>query len=238
MNINFRMVLAYVLSVTVQLCFASIVTAADYDSANLKKGAQLYDKWMEVKKKNLTDNHPLYPASGKVKGEDTWRCKECHGWDYLGKDGRYKDGSHYTGIIGVMEVKDKTPEALFSSLSSGKHDFSKQLEKSDLWDLVKFIKSGLADAESSINSGDVAKGKEHYTKNCATCHGDDGNKLDVKKKKDGIQGVGWLAKDNPQESLHKIRWGHPGSPMPSGIMDQKLTEKDVADIYAFAKTLP
>lgn len=30
-------------------------------------------------------------------------------------------------------------------------------------------------------------------------------------------GVGWLSNDNPQETLHKIRWGHPGTGMPSMV---------------------
>jgi cytochrome c553 len=213
------------------------VQASGYDAGDTKKGAQLYDKWTAVVGKKSSGNHPLYPASAKKKGGVTWRCKECHGWDYIGKDGRYKKGSHFTGIKGVMDLKGKAPKTIYSSLTSGKHDYSKMLSSGDIWSLVKFIKEGTVDAAMSMGSGNAANGKKRFAKSCALCHGPDGNKLDFKPKKDGIQGVGWLANDNPQESLHKIRWGHPGSPMPSGTKDLKFSEKDVADVLAYSLTL-
>ena len=43
-------------------------------------------------------------------GADTWRCKECHGWDYAGKDGAYGSGDHRTGIVGVLGTA-MTPSA-------------------------------------------------------------------------------------------------------------------------------
>ena len=33
--------------------------------------------------------HPAYLAIGKQKGKSTWRCKVCHGWDYMGEDCAY-----------------------------------------------------------------------------------------------------------------------------------------------------
>ena len=64
-----------------------------------------------------------------------------------------------------------------------------------------------------------------------------GNMIDFKGKKDGIQGVGWLANDNPQESIHKIRWGHPGSDMPSMIVDINLMEQDAINILTYSQSL-
>lgn len=219
--------------------FVSIsVQAGGYDSGDIKKGGQLYDKWMSVVNKKSSGNHPLYPASAKKKGGATWRCKECHGWDYIGKEGRYKKGSHFTGIKGVMDLKDKAPKMLYSSLTSGKHDYSKILSSGDIWSLVKFIKEGTVNASASMTSGNAGNGKKHFTKSCASCHGADGNKLDFKSKKDGVQGIGWLANDNPQESLHKIRWGHPGiDKHPSGLKDLSFSETDVADVLAYTQTL-
>jgi thiosulfate dehydrogenase len=53
----------------------------------------------------------------------------------------------------------------------------------------------------------------------------------------GVQGIGWLSNDNPQETLHKIRWGHPGTGMPS-LVDVGLTDQQIGDILAYAQTLP
>ena len=98
-----------------------------YAKADLKLGGLLYDKWAKVRNLETTGNHPLYPALGKKKGGDTFRCKECHGWDYIGKDGRYSKGSHYTGIKGLYDSRTKSPEELYSALTDtdAKHNFSK-----------------------------------------------------------------------------------------------------------------
>ena len=123
-----------------------------------------------------------------------------------------------------------------------KHNFSEYLSDSEIWDLVKFLREGQAPIEAAIDSngqgkGSMASGKLLYDSQCASCHDMDGNKIDFKSKKDGIQGVGWLANDNPQESIHKIRWGHPGSDMPSMTVDSKLSEQDAIDILTYSQSL-
>lgn len=216
----------------------------NYQKADLKNGALLYDNWMKLAKTKPDGNHPLYPATSKKSGKTTWRCKECHGWDYIGNKGRYSEGSHYTGIPGVFQVRTKDPKEIYDSLANknSKHNFSEYLSNSELWDLVKFLREGQTPVEAAIDSegkgkGDIAAGKLHYDSHCASCHGMDGNEIDFKSDKDGIQGVGWLANDNPQESIHKIRWGHPGSDMPAMITDKNLTEQDVIHILTYSQSL-
>jgi thiosulfate dehydrogenase len=215
-----------------------------YYNANIKNGALLYDNWPKIKKADINDSHPLYPADSKKSGKSTWRCKECHGWDYIGKDGRYSKGSHYTGIKGVFDVRKEDRQSLYNSLTDKgeKHDFSEYLTHNEIWDLVKFLQEGQIDIASVIDNqgnakGNVDSGRAHYNSNCGSCHGADGNSIDFKDKKDGIQGVGWLAIDNPQESIHKIRWGHPGSIMPSMITDAKLTDQETIDILKYSQSL-
>jgi thiosulfate dehydrogenase len=116
------------------------------------------------------------------------------------------------------------------------------MSASQIWDLVKFLREGQAAIEPVIDAQGQAKGRKErgkalYDAQCSSCHGADGNELDFKGSKEGIQGVGWLANDNPQESIHKIRWGHPGSDMPSMITDKKLSEKDAIDILTYSQTL-
>jgi mono/diheme cytochrome c family protein len=214
------------------------------DGTKLVKGGLLYDNWPKVVGAKPEGNHPLYPTDAKKSGSSTWRCKECHGWDYIGAKGRYSKGSHYTGIKGISGAASQTEEQLVGALS-GKvpdHNFAKYLSEEDRQALALFIQQGQVDWKSGIDltdgAGDIKAGKESYEKACEECHGTDGNAIDFKKKKDGTQGVGWLAKDNPQETLHKLRWGHPGSDMGSAVIDGNLDTTATINILRYSLTLP
>lgn len=202
---------------------------------DLVKGAQLYDNWPQVSGVKTEGSHPLYPATGKKQGGSSWRCKECHGWDYVGKDGRYAKGSHFTGITGTLQASQISPEKLYTVLTTGQHDFGQYMSEVDIQSLVKFVREG--QVAFSKETGDITKGQKIFDANCSACHGEDGNDLDFDGKQEGIQGVGWLANDNPQESIHKYRWGHPNTDMPSMVVDAKLSEKQILDLLAYTQTL-
>jgi mono/diheme cytochrome c family protein len=115
------------------------------------------------------------------------------------------------------------------------------MSQTQLGDLVTFLRQGQADIGAVIEDqgkrkGDVARGRTLYAAQCPSCHEAGGNKLDFQGGKEGIQGVGWLANDNPQESIHKIR-GHPGSDMPSKLVDRGLSEQDAIDILTDSQSL-
>ncbi len=212
--------------------------------ADLKHGGQLYDKWMKLRPAKLEGSHPLYPAEAKKQGESSWRCKECHGWDYIGDKGRYSEGSHYTGITGVYDARSKPTTELYAALrdAAARHSFAEFLTEEDLWALTTFLKEGLVDINTVIDAagnakGDPVNGKALFAVHCAGCHDEDGDAIDFKDKKDGIQGVAYYAKGNPQETIHKIRWGHPGSDMPSMLVDAGLSEAEARDILAYSQTL-
>ena len=59
-------------------------------------------------KRSLQD-HPLWQlrpdqTTNTRTGAATWRCKECHGWDYMGVDGQYGHGPHKTGFPGILDT--------------------------------------------------------------------------------------------------------------------------------------
>jgi len=215
-----------------------------YKEASIKTGAALYDNWCKLSKFETSDNHPLYPAIGRQSGISTWRCNECHGWDYLGKGGHYKKGSHSTNIGGVYNARTNTPDKLYSTIAGAEkeHDFSKNLKKEDIWALVKFLREGQLDVTKAIDSnmkalGSAKKGRPLYEAQCTKCHGDDGNRRDFDKKLEGKQGVGWASRKNPQRSLHKIRWGLAGRSSPSMIADKKMSDGDTVHILSYCQTL-
>jgi len=214
-----------------------------YQSADIKLGGLLYDNWPKLKGLKFEKSHPLYPSIGRKSGTVTWRCKECHGWDYLGRDGRYGSGLHYTGIKGIFDARNKSVEELYKDLTdtAKKHDFSEYLKREEIYGLIKFIRAGLIDMKKVISyqkaRGNINNGRLLYNKMCAQCHGRGGKVMDFKSEKEDIQGVGWLANENPQETLHKIRWGHPGTSMPSAVVDYNLSDNETVDVLTYIQHL-
>ena len=231
-------ILAYAQTLPEAVHYATV----NWDDANLKNGGLLYDKWWKMNGvTEPTTTFSLYSDSsdgGEKTGSTTWRCKECHGWDYIGDQGRYSSGSHYTDFDGLLDNKDDAKTAIFDAIldAGGVHDLSAVLDNDDALDLTKFVVDGLVDMSlyfdsNGLATGDTTAGETLYTANCVSCHGVDGKQITT------FDGVGYLSVDNPQETLHKIRWGHPGSAMPSGVVDGGLTDTETGDILAHAQTL-
>ena len=220
----------------------AITTNAGTTKGNITRGALLYDNWPVMTNQTTEGTHKLYPKDSKKVGPSSWRCKECHGWDYLGKEGRYNKGSHFTGIKGVFSMNGKSADSIRKALTELKdHNFGENLSDKDLASLVLFLQKGMIDVKKYIDKneivkGDPKRGKALYYRNCSSCHWGDGKLIDINKKA-GVQGVGYAANDNPQETLHKIRWGHPGSDMPSAVVDGRLYDQETVDILAYIKTL-
>lgn len=223
------------------------------DVASVAQGGLLYDKWWTVVPgaSEPKGNHPLWASqsTNKAAASATWRCKECHGWDYKGKDGAYGKGSHYTGFPGAWGAAQKKTVAELAAFlgdrANPKHNAFTAFRPADIADLANFLKHGLVDMTKYVDyaakkpiGADAARGKSAYDRLCAGCHGADGKKLnfgDASKP----EYVGTLAKDNPQEFLHKTWVGQPGSqpPMPSALVSGWRIEQAV-DVLAYAQTLP
>lgn len=226
--------------------------ASGSDAKSVARGGLLYDKWWKVVPgaAEPKDDHPLWASqtTNKRKGPDTWRCKECHGWDYKGKDGAYGSGSHLTGFPGVWEAAQKKSVTELAAALKGsankKHDFSSVMKDQDITDLANFLKDGLVDVTQYVDyktkkpiGADAGRGKTLAVL-CEGCHGPDGKKLNFGSEKKP-EYVGTIAKDNPQEFLHKVRVGNPGSDptMPAALV-LGWDMKQVVDVLAHAQTLP
>lgn len=208
--------------------------------AQLVRGGVLYDNWIDELGVKIDKSHPSYPATGKEKGANTWRCKECHGWDYKGKSGAYATGSHYTGITGIRSYANQRPEQIIKILKDNTHAFGNMIADKELEALAIFVAYGQIDVDLYIDRptkksmGDPANGSRTFLSTCIKCHGEDGKEINFKDEKNP-EYIGTVANKNPWESLHKIRWGHPGAQMISLFF---LTLKDQLDVLSFCQTLP
>jgi thiosulfate dehydrogenase len=183
-------------------------------------GGRLYDNWYAACGLPAPkDTHPAYPSIGKQSGASTWRCKECHGWDYAGKDGAYAKGSHYTGIGGISGAAGRPVTAIVAVLSDDRHRFDTVLAAPELERLARFVSQGQSplgravDADTKKVSGPTAGGARTFMRECASCHGVRGRRLNFAHGQGDPEFVGTIAVENPWEAWHKIRHGQPGSVM-------------------------
>jgi len=206
---------------------------------DIAHGGLLYDNWLKISQGTppAKGTHPSYPKQAKKKGSATWRCKECHGWDYKGKDGAYRKGSHFTGIKGIREAVGKDVDVIVAVLKDDTHKLTDEMMSADDFNsLALFVSQGQVDMDKYINpetrevKGNLEKGAGYFNTICARCHGLDGRKI-----KDMKVTIGKVANANPWETLHKIRNGQPGEEMPA----LRALPVDIAlDALVYARTLP
>jgi len=207
----------------------------------ITRGGVLYDSWFgALGKEAPKETHPAYPKAGKQKGATTWRCKECHGWDYKGASGAYGKGGRYTGIRGIRNLTHASESAVVSILKDKTHGFSQLIPQKDLEALAHFVSHGQVDVDVYIEratkkvKGEPARGERIFQTTCAWCHGSDGKQINFKTPADP-EYIGTVANENPWETLHKIRMGQPGVPMISMLA---FDVQNHADILAYAQSLP
>jgi len=206
------------------------------------RGGLLYDNWAKVMYQEPPKaTHPAYPETGRKKGGATWRCKECHGWDYRGVDGAYGKGPHFTGIKGIRRMDGTPVDKIVRIIRDDTHRYSKDmLPDRAARHLALFVSRGQVDMPryidyaTNVARGDKERGARFYQSICAVCHGFDGKRINFKTA-DNPEYIGTVAQQNPQETLHKTRNGQPGVPMVAlGVLDIQ----DIVDIVAYTQTLP
>jgi thiosulfate dehydrogenase len=143
-----------------------------YINANGIRGGQFYDKFWDADTGwNQADpNLPIYKASSNF-----FRCKQCHGWDLLGRTGGYISRGPKTSRPNVAAVvlwetlQGMTPQQLFDNLKSaaGRRsvtadlstynpttnptvgdqmpDYGSIFTDEQLWDLVRYLKAEALD---------------------------------------------------------------------------------------------
>ena len=215
--------------------------------SSVERGGALYDKyWLVTGDEAPSGENRLWARrpdkeSNQRSGPDTWRCKECHGWDYRGEEGEYGQGGHRTGIRGIVGTNLDEDE-LIKELRDDHGYGDAGVSTPDLRDLAAFVREAAGEVTNAIDNqgkfrGDADQGQTIYRRICQQCHGQDG----LNERPQGSVGnfqefPGKLAQESPWEFLHKVRFGHPGTPMPP--QNQALSANELADLGAHAQTLP
>ena len=208
----------------------------------LAAGGRIYDKWWRALGRSTPKGrHPAYPASGTAKDEDTWRCSECHGWDYRGRDGDLgKETS--SPIKGIRGAQGRSPATIAAILRDERHRYTRDMiADEEVLRVALFVSKGQHDTErwkiaasGKAPAGVVDRGKELFQTVCAVCHGFDGRLLNWGTKEEPAF-IGTEASKLPWEVLHKIRNAHPGVAM---VSLRALPMADAAAVLAYARTLP
>jgi len=222
---------------------SEMLSPDDPQTLSILEGGLLYDNWFSTLGVDKpADTHSAWPASNtKKKGNVTWRCKSCHGWDYMGAAGAYGGGSYKTGIKGIRAYDGGDPAAVAKILRGSLHGYTAAMIPNAAIDkLALFVTKGqinhdtYIDRKSKKAKGNAAKGKTIFMTTCNRCHGDDGKMMNFKTA-DNPEFLGTLANGNPWEAINKIRHGQPDSSMPAlGFMDTQ----SLADVLAYIQTLP
>ncbi len=214
------------------------------------QGARIYDNWIlaldlvpPVGNQPLWDNQDANARSGVI----TWRCAECHGWDYKGVDGAYGPYSnHYTGFIGLGKAVGASQETVMAWLDGSvnpEHNFLAYTNTAALNDLAAFLRTRQIDTDLIIDSqtgtvlGDRRVGRNIYVDICASCHGDNGEQINFGNTQNPLY-LGDMAVADPWQSLHKIRFGSPTSDRMPAYEDEDWSLSMIANVLAYTQTLP
>jgi len=229
------------------------------------KGGLLYDRWWKAisveKNPRPTGNHPLWPSNDTtINGEDTWRCKECHGWDYLGSNGAYGRGKHFTGISGIIgpTTTKNTAQEIYEFLRTGdQHAYTRFLSDEDIYALTRLVLEVRKEADLQQAPVDlvdnikqepikfsVSLGESLYHDSiafggCITCHIVEDFQWyfsDADPDRADLQTLDSIAKNNPWEFLHKVRYGQPGSNMQGIIQFESTSPEAAIDILGYVQT--
>jgi mono/diheme cytochrome c family protein len=205
-------------------------------AASIANGGRLYDDWqVHTGGQRQALPHPAYPPKAYYASaaSETWRCKECHGWDYKGNQGQYASGNHATGIRGIRAFAGADPDKVMALLRGSTHLFGAVLKHRDLQDLANFVRYGqidmstLIDPGTGLARGDATLGAAHYRSMCAGCHGLEGRFVAKRH-------AGRVTREDPWHSVHNMLNGHPDDAMPAL---REIDPKVISDILAHMQTL-
>ncbi|MEX2144603.1 MAG: hypothetical protein WD740_08405 [Anaerolineales bacterium] len=247
LELTFLALLAGLVLLAAQRSFSGLSVQVPGDAIT---GGRLYDNWVIVLdaplpqgNQALWENQDFNQRSGII----TWRCVECHGWDYKGVDGAYGAFStHYTGFTGLEDMVGANQEEVIAWLDgtfNEEHDFLSLTNMTALNDIAAFLRTQQINTDLMINAssgaslGNRAEGEDLYLEFCADCHGDTGDKINFGSTA-GPLFLGDVAVADPWQTVHKMRFSTATETRMRATEDMNWSLRMVADVLAHLQTLP
>lgn len=183
--------------------------------------------------------NPDYPDYVPPSYVGTWRCVACHGWDYRGSDGERGKLAKSSAFKSLAPMGKLEPSAVLSRLNAAHPNLSKAgLPEQAAQLLSLFLSGGQIDHNVILDDkgrsrGNPADGQMIYEGACMNCHQIDGRAY-LRGEKGDKPSLGWLSRNRPEQVLHKIMNGFPGTDM---LAMRFLDETSIADLLAYLQTL-
>jgi len=199
-------------------------------------GAQLYDDWPQAMLQvGPFVRHPLWRGARNALARETWRCVNCHGWDFRGSDGVGGDLGPVPGVPGLRGLVGADRDTIRTLVRADRHGFAQQPLNVEALDyLVSFLARGqretveLASRANELGA-DRVEGGQRYATVCQLCHGPQGDLLNLGTER-VPETISSLARRMPWKFLHAVRFGH-GGVMPSFVT---LDEKEFLNLLVYA----
>ncbi len=206
----------------------------------LSIGGKLYDNLFVMTGIEPPKNeNPKFPADVSSKRYGTWRCVACHGWDYAGAggergaDGKARAFHSLRGVIGA------DPKEIAAKIKSAPHAYSAQALPDYVAEILGlFLSIGQYDRnallnKSGLSSGSATDGQSIFEGACSNCHQLDGRAY-LRGERGDKSSLGWLARNRPEQVLHKVLNGFPGTDM---LAMRFMPDKQIGDLMAYLQTL-
>ncbi len=199
-------------------------------------GGQLYSDWPQVMLyRGPFAKHPLWAGDAAAINTETWRCVNCHGWDYRGGAGVGGDLGVVANVPGLRHLVGASRRTVADGINHKNHGFAgNQLSADALSYLVNFLIEGqravvdLA-AKARQSGADAEAGGQRYAEVCRVCHGPSGTRLNLGSEQ-FPETLPTLARTKPWKFLHGVRFGHAGV-MPAFVM---LDDAEFLNLLTYA----
>lgn len=203
-------------------------------------GGKLYDNlWAVVDTEPPGRRNPSFPGDVEMAAPETWRCVTCHGWDYKGADGERASLGRRTAFHSLRHLVSADPGLIIKKIRSAPHDYpDTALPDFALEIMAQFISRGQYDRDALLDksgraTGDAKRGRDIFEGACMNCHQPDG-RADLIGEKGDRSSLGWVARNRPEQALHKIRNGVPGADM---LAVGFFEDDQIRDLFSYLQSL-